>query len=80
MSLTPLKTADMKRAIWSESEGVESQGEVAALPLCTVGEFFLNKVWNALLCFIICSLILLLSTFTNRAQRKRKKRGEESGR
>lgn len=36
------------------------------------GEFFLNKVWNALLCFIICSLNLIF-TFTNRAQRKRRK-------
>lgn len=38
-------------------------------------EFFLNKVWNALLCFIICSLNLIFK-FTNRAQRKRRK--EES--
>lgn len=72
MSYPPLKAADIKRPIW-----VESEGEVAPLPLCAVGEFFLNKVWNALLCFIICSLILLLRTFTNRAQRKRK--GERVG-
>lgn len=50
---------------------------MAALPLSAVGEFFLNKVWNALLCFIICSLILLLCTFTNRVLRKKKKRGRK---
>lgn len=51
-----------------------------SLPLCAVGEFFLNKVWNALLCFIICSLILPLCTLTNRGLRKRGEKRDRSGR
>lgn len=80
--MDPLKDCGHKR-LWTVAPyglkvGVESHGEVSPLPLCTVGEFFLNKVWNALLCFIICSLILLLCTFTNRAPRKRgKKEGKK---
>lgn len=54
--------------------------KASPLTLCGVGEFFLNKVWNALLCFIICSLILLLCTFTNIAKRRKRARvGEVHG-
>lgn len=48
--------------------------EPPALPLCAVGEFLLNKVWNALLRFIICSLILLLCRFTNRKREKKEEK------
>lgn len=58
--------------------GLESHQEVAPLPLYAVGKFFLNKVWNALLCFIICPLILLLFTFTNRALRKKWETAQET--
>lgn len=75
-----LKDCGHKKDPYGLKVGVESHGELSPLPLCAVGEFFLNKVWNALLCFIICSIILLLCTFTNRAQRKRGKKRGRSGR
>lgn len=56
----------------AQSEG-RNRGKRLISP--SEGEYFLNKVWNALLCFIICSLNLIF-TFTNGAKRKRRK--EES--
>lgn len=58
-----------RRPVEAESKG-RNGGKRLISP--SEGEFFLNKVWNALLCFIICSLNLIFK-FTNRAPRKRRK-------